>query len=351
MTIKKLTALVTALVIAVLSLTACGKKTVDESLLNIDGEFIDTDGLIMLTANGVEVPFDEYRYMYNYVESAYFSNIDDATWDSDPQYFQSLLDYTEYLTLDNCWGDMLANEYGIELSEQDYADIDAYMEEQRNAFDSPEAFEQALADSSITEDLLKRIVTRQFLCNRVYEDLFQKEGAPLSPSDDEIKTDLSENWRRVYHILILFDHFANAADYEDATEDELKAAAREYAEELLERAKNGEDFYQLSQDYGEDPGMTDNTEGYFFTYGEMVEPFETASFELEVGEISDIVETSYGYHIILRLEQDDYTEENWDSVRDDYVNREFNEYVDNLIDTADIKYCEYYDKLVHGSIR
>lgn len=351
MTIKKLTALVTALVIAVLSLTACGKKTVDESLLNIDGEFIDTDGLIMLTANGVEVPFDEYRYMYNYVESAYFSGIDDATWDSDPQYFQSLLNYTEYLTLDNCWGDMLANEYGIELSEQDYSDIDAYMEEQRNAFDSPEAFEQALADSSITEDLLKRIVTRQFLCNRVYEDLFQKEGAPLSPSDDEIKTDLSENWRRVYHILILFDHFANAADYEGATEDELKAAAREYAEELLERAKNGEDFYQLSQDYGEDPGMTDNTEGYFFTYGEMVEPFETASFALEVGEISDIVETSYGYHIILRLEQDDYTEENWDSVRDDYVNREFNEYVDNLIDTADIKYCEYYDKLVHGSIR
>ncbi len=351
MSIKKLIALVTALAVVVAAFGACGKTTSDESLLNIDGEFIDTDGLIMLTANGIEVPFDEYRYMYNYVEASYFAGIDDATWESNPEYFESLLDYTEYLTLDNCWGDMLAKEYGIELTEQDYADIDAYMEEQRNSFESPEAFEQALADSSITEDLLKRIVTRQFMSNRVYEELFQKEGAPLIPSDDEIKADLSENWRRVYHILILFDHFSNSADYEDATEDELKAAALEYAEELLERAKNGEDFYQLSQDYGEDPGMTANTEGYFFTYDEMVEPFEEASFELGVGEISDIVETSYGYHIILRLEQDDYVEENWDAVRGEYVNKKFNEYIDNLLDTADIEYCEYYDKLAHGSIR
>ena len=351
MSIKKLMALVTALVMTVAAFSACGDKTVEESLLNIDGEFIDTDGLIMMTVNGVEVPFDEYRYMYNYVEASYFSGIDEATWESNPEYFKSLLDYTEYLTLDNCWGDILAKEYGLELTDEDYAEIDAYMEEQRNSFDSPEAFEEALEESSITEDLLKRIVTRQFMSNRVYEELFQKEGAQLSPSDDEIKADLAENWRRVYHVLILSDHFSGEEGYEDATEEELKAAALEYAEEILVRIQNGEDLYQLSQEVGEDPSMSGNTEGYFFTYDEMVEPFEEASFELGVGEISDIVETSYGYHIILRLEQDDYVEENWDAVRGEYVNKKFNEYIDNLLDTADIEYCEYYDKLAHGSIR
>ncbi len=71
------------------------------------------------------------------------------------------------------------------------------------------------------------------------------------------------------------------------------------AKEVLAKAKAGEDFATLIEEYNEDPGATEA--GYTFGRGEMVKEFEEASFALECGEISDVVKTEYGYHIIRRL--------------------------------------------------
>ncbi len=74
---------------------------------------------------------------------------------------------------------------------------------------------------------------------------------------------------------------------------------RALAEEILAKAKAGEDFDALVAEYNEDPGQTE--EGYTFGPGEMQKAFEEAAFALGVDEISDIVETNYGYHIIKRI--------------------------------------------------
>jgi len=70
-------------------------------------------------------------------------------------------------------------------------------------------------------------------------------------------------------------------------------------EDVLARAKKGEDFAELAKKYSEDPGSK-NKGGIYedFTRGRMVKPFEDAAFGVPVGEISDIVETRYGYHIL-----------------------------------------------------
>ena len=91
------------------------------------------------------------------------------------------------------------------------------------------------------------------------------------------------------HILINFDNH---------TEEE----AEELATALLARARAGEDFAMLVQTYGEDPGMQREPDGYTFVAGAMVEPFYEATKALEIGEISDLVPTSFGIHIILRIE-------------------------------------------------
>ena len=74
---------------------------------------------------------------------------------------------------------------------------------------------------------------------------------------------------------------------------------------VYEKAISGEDFSQLISDYNTDPGAEEG--GYVFTYGEMDEAFEKASFALSNGEISKPVKTAYGYHIIKRAENNDYT--------------------------------------------
>lgn len=78
----------------------------------------------------------------------------------------------------------------------------------------------------------------------------------------------------------------------------------------------GASFDDLIKKHGEDPGVESQPDGYVFTYGEMVEPFEKAAFALEEGKISDIIETSYGYHIIKREPLPELTPEIKESVKE-----------------------------------
>ena len=72
----------------------------------------------------------------------------------------------------------------------------------------------------------------------------------------------------------------------------VRAGDASKAQEVLEKAQAGKDFNALMEEYNEDPGEPE--EGYYFPTGVMVQEFEDASFALQDGEISDIVETSYG---------------------------------------------------------
>ena len=106
----------------------------------------------------------------------------------------------------------------------------------------------------------------------------------------------AENYMSAKHILIGF-------------EGRTKDQAKKLADEVYKKVKKGSDFDKLIEEYGEDPGMTAYPEGYIFTSGEMVAEFEKATLALEEGKISEIVETSYGYHIIKRLPLPDANEE------------------------------------------
>lgn len=74
------------------------------------------------------------------------------------------------------------------------------------------------------------------------------------------------------------------------------------AEEALNRIRSGEDFDKIMYEYTIDPGTYKNPNGYTFGRGYMVKEFEDAAFALGIGEVSDIVESPYGYHIIKRVE-------------------------------------------------
>jgi len=78
-----------------------------------------------------------------------------------------------------------------------------------------------------------------------------------------------------------------------------KAEALSLAENIAKQAKNGADFAQLALKYSEDPSVKRNKGDMgYFTWGRMVEAFQEAAFKMKPGEISDPVETPYGFHII-----------------------------------------------------
>ena len=85
----------------------------------------------------------------------------------------------------------------------------------------------------------------------------------------------------------------------DGVSDERKADTRSMAQGILERARKGEDFAALAEEYSQDTGTASNGGDLgLFGRGRMVKPFEEAAFDMEVGQVSDLVETTFGFHII-----------------------------------------------------
>jgi peptidyl-prolyl cis-trans isomerase C len=99
---------------------------------------------------------------------------------------------------------------------------------------------------------------------------------------------------RASHILLSTRAAATGVDLSDAE----KTNKHKLAEELLKRARAGEDFAKLAKEYSDDPGSREKGGEYIFARGMMAKEFELAAFALSTNQISDIVTTPYGYHII-----------------------------------------------------
>jgi parvulin-like peptidyl-prolyl isomerase len=97
---------------------------------------------------------------------------------------------------------------------------------------------------------------------------------------------------------------------------EAKEAKRKQMEDILKRARAGEDFAKLAKDYSEDPGSKEKGGEYTFPRGQMVPEFEAAAFSLNTNQISDIVTTKYGYHIIKLSEKIPARKVEFDKVKD-----------------------------------
>ena len=210
----------------------------------------------------------------------------------------------------------------------------------RAKFES-EAFVRGLRESAASEDAFHRQLVRagyseeRFLKDKYSEALTttvvdRELKSKVTVADDEVKkvyTDSPERWTkpesaRVIHLLISTRDAVGGQELpEEAKKEKLKTI-----QALRERVLKGEDFPALIKQFSEDAASRARGGEYVFARGQMVIEFEAAAFSLSPGQLSDIVTTQYGYHIIKVLEKTAATQRSFDEVskaiREELVDRE-----------------------------
>ena len=143
-------------------------------------------------------------------------------------------------------------------------------------------------------------VENDLKANYIREFFIRNSTVSTEATDSEILKYFDENKAslkreaqvRAKHILV------SISDTDGNTLEERKANTKKKAEDILSRIKAGESFDKLMNEYSNDPGLKGSPNGYTFGRGVMVKEFEDVAFALKAGEVSGLVETVYGYHII-----------------------------------------------------
>ena len=329
---KKTIALLLALVLALGLLSACGAEketpapaetaapaqTPDDvpddaaedagpSVYELAFAKLDPDEVV-LRVDGSDVTWREYYYwLHSIVQSieGYFGPIGDygETFLLDEQgrsYDEHIRYYTansvaQYRVLES-----LCEKWGVTLSEESRAVQEASWEQDVNDYagGDEESFLEVLGSEFIDRELYEYLNYCAYLYVDAFAARYGENGEKCT--DEQVLSYVDENgFIRVKHLLY------TVTDAEDQSlpdeEQAEKRAAAEAALQQLREAADKDAAIDALMEQSEDPGCMIYTDGYTFGRGKMVQEFEEAAYALGEGEVSDVVETSYGYHVLLRL--------------------------------------------------
>ena len=256
--------------------------------------------MVIFTVDGEPVTAQEYLYWVGYsADTLFYGTEGNIDWNMDIGEMGTLRDAVKEQSKQTAMLYRLmetnANRMGLSLTQQELDELDRAAMETMDSVGGEYEFQKLLLEMGITPEGFGKINESQYYYEKVRSSL---EPEPATQQD--MQAYVEENGLlRAKHILI------------DGGED--MEAALERAQELRDQLKDGGDdhalFDRLMAEESADPGSAAYPNGYLFGPGEMVETFEAGTKALEMGEISDPVESTYGYHIILRLDPMDDPEE------------------------------------------
>lgn len=227
-----------------------------------------------------------------------------------------------------------AAEYKIELTDEDKASMETTYTNNGGKAE----LESNLNEMGVSFDTYERIVKAGLIQAHLKELLYGEESENAI-SEDAMKAEYDENYRRVKHILFKTNDLKDDTDDDGnvtKTVDEKKAEIEATYKEVLARAQAGEDFEALVEEYSDD-GM-DKDKGYIFKKGDMVTEFEEAAWDLAVGEVSSC-ESTYGWHIIKaydKYEKPEYMTEALADFVSEYENEKYEEVENKWIEEANV---------------
>lgn len=271
----------------------------------------DPDTVVM-TIDGAEVRWSEFFFMLYSSLSQVEQYLGNIYWDelciNDLTYDEYTMEMTNTMLRQLHAVEREAKERNIKLSKDDLAQLEETKKTAMVQNLGEEATEEAFEDF-LLEQLYLDLETFEYVnqnsvyYNKLFVETIGESGEKIT--DAEINDYIeSMPYVTAKHILLMTIN----PDTGEALSEEEIADAKATAEELLaslqaieDDKERAETFDQLMHEHSEDTGLTIFPDGYTFTTGEMYAEFEEAAFALEDYQVSEIVESQAGYHILMRL--------------------------------------------------
>lgn len=315
---------------------------------------------VLFTVDGTEVTADEYLFwLLNSITDAQYNGYlaEDADWTGEiegvpaGEYLktQALETSKLYTVVGN-----QASARGIVLSEEELATNQAEMaelEENIGLYYDGLTMQEWLDRQCISLDAFTQLNSVAYLAQELQTQL--QESGELDATDAELDALVEQmGYYKVKHILLAFpaDETGSTANLTE----EQKAAVKAEAEALLAQIRAAQDSYaefdrimnERSEDGRDAEGNLYSPDGYLAYAGQMVPQFENGARALQPGEISEPIETTYGYHIILRLEiSEEEQQQLRDSVAPYHANVAMSELNQQWVDDAVVETTPAFDAL------
>lgn len=349
--VRRALGVVLALGVTVGVLSGCGQPDPVQDVMGY------SSSTVLFTVNGNDVTAGDYFFwLANQMDSAasYLSMFTEET--DQNNIWDTVVDEAQGTTAADSLKEsakMQAVAYSIiaakgEENGYTYTDEDkaAYQEELtsvKEQLGGEEAFQTWLKRFCTTEKGIEHISSISYINDHMAHGMF-RDGSEDAPTAETLTAYADTNdLLCAKHILLLTKDMTTGEVYSQEQKDAQLAKAQDLLAQLqavTDPAQLETKFDELMNANSEDTGLATNPDGYTFTAGEMVESFETATRELSPGQISGIVESDYGYHIILRLDPAQV-----EAVREKWETAHMSELTQQWVEEAEIETTETYDQL------
>ncbi|MEE0451130.1 peptidylprolyl isomerase [Peptacetobacter sp.] len=331
---KKLMTIVLAGLMS-LSLVACKQKDLNEAVADV---------------NGTKITLGQYEFMLKMNKASVESTIGGAEgWEQKDQSGQTYKDKYKTLVLDQMINTELlaqnAEKEGIKVTDKEiqssYNDLKTYV-------NSDEQIKKSAEDLGISDDFLKEQAKLSLLIQKSQEKFYSEEkvsDSEMKKYYDEHIDEYKKDEVEASHILI-----KTTDDQNKPLPEAEQKKAKEKAEKVLKEVKAGGDFAELAKKYSQDPGSAANGGALgAFGKGMMVKEFEDAAFGMEPGQVSDLVKTDFGYHIIKvtdRIKETTSFDEAKEGIKEEILKNKYGEKIAELQKKAKI---EKFDKVIESA--